>query len=245
MPDNKNFKLSNYIQGNVDKPLSVYIHSLASSPGRYALEQGVQALCGWIPTIAGIGIRAALYSFLISSKSTGTLLVEAGSDIRYFNRISAGKRVYIDRNVRMHASPAGIELGNDVKIFFGSYLCTFTSDMVEGEGIHIGNSCWIGIQTVLHGGKGGIWLGDRTLIAPHVNIICGNHKLDRSPDDINAYEQLPVRIGTDCWLGAGCTVVGGVTLGNNVTVAAGAVVTQSFGNNVLIGGIPARILKEF
>lgn len=55
----------------------------------------------------------------------------------------------------------------------------------------------------------------------------------------------PVAIGNNCWIGAGAIILGGVTLGDNVTVAAGAVVTKSFRGDCLIGGVPARILKEF
>ena len=54
----------------------------------------------------------------------------------------------------------------------------------------------------------------------------------------------PVTIGDNCWIGGSATIVPGVTLGNNVVVAAGAVVTKSFGDNVVIGGNPAKIIKE-
>lgn len=54
----------------------------------------------------------------------------------------------------------------------------------------------------------------------------------------------PITIGDNCWIGGSATIVPGVTLGNNVVVAAGAVVTKSFGDNVVIGGNPAKIIKE-
>ncbi|MBK9400940.1 MAG: hypothetical protein IPN36_08800 [Bacteroidetes bacterium] len=53
-----------------------------------------------------------------------------------------------------------------------------------------------------------------------------------------------VRIGRKCWLGNGVVITAGVTLGDNVVVGANAVVTKSFPSNVVIGGVPARILKE-
>ena len=52
----------------------------------------------------------------------------------------------------------------------------------------------------------------------------------------------PITIGDNCWIGGSATIVPGVTLGNNVVVAAG--VTKSFGDNVVIGGNPAKIIKE-
>lgn len=55
----------------------------------------------------------------------------------------------------------------------------------------------------------------------------------------------PVTIGNDCWIGAGAIILGGVTLGDNVTVAAGAVVTRSFPGDCIIGGVPARVIRKF
>ncbi len=51
-------------------------------------------------------------------------------------------------------------------------------------------------------------------------------------------------IGDNFWAGGGAIIVPGVTLGDNVIIAAGAVVTKSFGDNVLIGGNPARVIKN-
>jgi len=54
----------------------------------------------------------------------------------------------------------------------------------------------------------------------------------------------PIKIGKNCWLGANSVILPGVELGDNVIVAAGAVVTKSFSNNLVIGGVPAKILSE-
>jgi len=53
-----------------------------------------------------------------------------------------------------------------------------------------------------------------------------------------------VRIGDDVWIGGNVTIVPGVTIGQNVVVAAGAVVTKDVPDNVLVGGVPAKILKH-
>ncbi len=53
-----------------------------------------------------------------------------------------------------------------------------------------------------------------------------------------------VNLGDDLWVGGGAIICPGVTLGNNVIVAAGSVVTKSFGDNVVVGGNPARVIRE-
>jgi maltose O-acetyltransferase len=68
-------------------------------------------------------------------------------------------------------------------------------------------------------------------------------------DSSQRYEGLeyakPIVIGDNRWLGAGATVICGVTLGDNVVVGAGAVVTRSFGDNVVLAGVPARVIRTF
>lgn len=83
-------------------------------------------------------------------------------------------------------------------------------------------------------------IGEKTIWAFNVCIQTGNHDLyDRS-----VYHTRSVKIGKNCWIGNGVTILAGVELGDNVTVGANSVVTKSFPSNVVIGGVPARILKE-
>lgn len=78
-------------------------------------------------------------------------------------------------------------------------------------------------------------VGNNCTILP--NVILGR----KSPDVTD--EKLIIKIGDNCYLGTGCSIMGPLTLGNNVTVGAGSVVTKDFPDNVIIAGNPAKIIK--
>lgn len=87
----------------------------------------------------------------------------------------------------------------------------------------------------------GIEFGENVWIGPDVKIISANH-------DLCDYEKHipcePIHIGDNCWIGAGAVILPEVTLGNHVVVAAGAVVNQSFSDDCLVGGVPAKVIKK-
>lgn len=88
-----------------------------------------------------------------------------------------------------------------------------------------------------------VTIGDRCLLAPGVCISAATHPLEAERRAAGEEYTAPITLGNDCWLGANSTICPGVTLGNGVVVGAGAVVTKSFGDNVVLGGVPARVLK--
>lgn len=88
--------------------------------------------------------------------------------------------------------------------------------------------------------EGTLSVGENTLFAHHVCIQTFNHDLFNRKNLICK----SVIIGKNCWLGNCVTILAGVTLGDNVTVGANAVVTKSFPSNVVIAGNPAHIIKE-
>lgn len=86
--------------------------------------------------------------------------------------------------------------------------------------------------------------GDNCFIGPQVGIYTASHPLDPAERNSGIETANPIIIGDNCWIGGHATVNPGVVLGNNIVVASGAVVTKSFSSNVIIGGNPARIIKE-
>ena len=89
---------------------------------------------------------------------------------------------------------------------------------------------------------GGITLEDHVLIGPQVKLITENHPLD--PEDRRALIGKPILIKKNAWIGAGATILPGVTVGENAVVAAGAVVSKDVAANTVVGGIPAKFIKN-
>lgn len=88
---------------------------------------------------------------------------------------------------------------------------------------------------------GGITIEDNVLIGPQVKLVTENHPLD--PAQRQGLIGKPILIKKNAWIGAGATILPGVTLGENSVVAAGAVVSKDVPANTVVGGIPAKILK--
>lgn len=86
-------------------------------------------------------------------------------------------------------------------------------------------------------------IGENVAISENVTIRdSDNHTL--LSENQASVKTAPVKIGNHVWIGLNVTILKGVILGDNVVVAAGSIVTKSFPDNVLIGGVPARVLKE-
>jgi acetyltransferase-like isoleucine patch superfamily enzyme len=88
---------------------------------------------------------------------------------------------------------------------------------------------------------GGIEIGKNFLFAPGIRLISVNHGVN---NEFKKLDSKPIIIGKNVWLGANVIILPEVNLGNNVVVGAGAVVTKSFPDNVIIAGNPARVIKE-
>ena len=88
---------------------------------------------------------------------------------------------------------------------------------------------------------GGITIEDEVQIGPRVNLVTENHPID--PSKRKYLDLKPIVIRRNAWIGAGATILPGVTVGENSIVAAGAVVNKYVADNTIVGGVPAKILR--
>ncbi len=90
-----------------------------------------------------------------------------------------------------------------------------------------------------------IYVGDYTMFAPNVTIATAGHPILPELRGASYYQyNMPVRIGRNCWLGAGVVVLPGITIGDNTVVGAGSIVTKDLPANVLAVGNPCRVVRE-
>lgn len=87
-------------------------------------------------------------------------------------------------------------------------------------------------------------IGDETMLAPGVHIVTATHPTDAALR-CSGYEfGTKIKIGKRVWLGDGCIICPGVTIGDNAVIAAGAVVTKDIPANVVAAGVPAKVIKK-
>jgi len=118
---------------------------------------------------------------------------------------------------------------------FAPFYTNFGQFISIGKNVFINHAC-----SFLD--LGGITLEDDVLIGPKVNLITENHPLDAA----NRRGMLcqPILIKRNAWIGAGATILPGVTVGENAVVAAGAVVSKNVPDNTVVAGIPAKVIKQ-
>lgn len=112
-----------------------------------------------------------------------------------------------------------------------------------GKRLHLGNYVYANFNLTLVDDVE-IYIDDYVMIGPNVTIATGTHPI--LPElRMQAYQyNMPVHIEKNVWLGAGCIVLPGVTIGENTVIGAGSVVTKDIPANVVAAGTPCRVLRE-
>ncbi|GAB3364433.1 sugar O-acetyltransferase [Arachidicoccus ginsenosidivorans] len=127
----------------------------------------------------------------------------------------------------------GTEIDESVAVFTPLYIN-------YGKHTRIGKNVFINFDCTFLD-LGGITIEDNVLIAPKVSLLSEGHPTE--PENRHALIPKPIHIKKNAWIGAGATILQGVTIGENAVVASGAVVSKNVPDNTVVGGIPAKIIK--
>ena len=111
-----------------------------------------------------------------------------------------------------------------------------------GRHVHFGSRVYANFNLTLVDDTH-IYVGDATMLGPNVTLATAGHPILPALRTQGYQYNAPVRIGCNCWLGAGVVVLPGVTIGDNTVVGAGSVVTKDLPANVVAAGNPCRVLR--
>ena len=223
--------------------LRLYLDRQASSFWRYVAEQSLYLVFSWVPTVVGIGLRGVVYRVILNMD--GWAAIENKVRLLFANNIRLGHGVYLDQNVYLHACPQGIEIGDNTIIMYGAILHVYNFRDLPNSRIIIGRDSLVGENSVIRG-QGGVEIGDRVYTSPFTQIIAVNHVYDdpELPFIDQGITAEGIVIEDDVWLGSGAIITDGVRIGKGAVVAAGAVVTEDVPAHTVVGGIPARPIRE-
>lgn len=117
------------------------------------------------------------------------------------------------------------------------FYCDYGYNIFIGENFYANVNC-----VILDGAQ--VVFGDNVFIAPNCGFYTAGHPLDVHQRNTGLEYAYPIRIGNNVWIGAGVSVLPGVTIGNNCVIGAGSVVTKDIPDGVLAAGNPCRIIRE-
>lgn len=125
--------------------------------------------------------------------------------------------------------------GKNINIDHGAFFAS-------GRDIELGDNSGIGINCRV---TGPLTIGNDVMMAPNVTIVTQNHETSdlTIPMRLQTADKHKVTIGNDVWIGTNVIILPGITVGNGVIVAGGAVVTKDVPDYAIVGGNPARIIK--
>lgn len=117
------------------------------------------------------------------------------------------------------------------------FYCDHGYNIKLGENVFINYNCCF-----LDGGR--IEIGDNTLVGPAVQVYTPEHPFGHVERRKPVERSLPVKIGTDCWIGGGAVICPGVTIGDRSSIGAGSVVTKDIPPDSLAVGNPAKVIRK-
>lgn len=150
----------------------------------------------------------------------------------FVNHIFAGTHTFEAK--RRLLNSIGYDIGAGTKVV-GPLHCS-------GK-LTVGRDCWIGHDLSVEG-NGTVTIGDRCDIAPSVTFLTGGHAIGPSERRAGTGESYSIEVGSGTWIGARTTILRSIRIGEGCVVAACACVARDVPDNVLAGGVPARVIRR-
>ena len=125
----------------------------------------------------------------------------------------------------------------------GSYIEPPLHANFGGKHVHFGKNVYANYNLTMVDDSH-IYVGDNTMIGPNVTIATAGHPIDPALRDVQAQFNMEVHIGRNVWLGGGCVLLPGVSVGDNTVIGAGSIVTKDIPANVVAYGNPCRVIRE-
>lgn len=178
---------------------------------------------------------------IFNKGKTLTMDEEAAETCNYYSQ--EAQKITCDINCKYHdlaeirqlfSRLIGSEVSEDFRLF-----PPFTTDF--GKNIHLGKNVFINSGCRFQD-QGGIYIGDNVLIGHNVVLATLNH--EENPKKRGNLIPGKIVIGNDVWVGSNVTVLSGVTIGGGAIIAAGAVVTKDVESNTVVGGVPAKYIRD-
>lgn len=189
----------------------------------------------------GLLKRKKLFPKLLGSCGRGVVFGR-NITLRHPHKIHIGDNVVIDDNVMLDAKGTdnqGITIKDGAFVGRNTILSCKDGDIVIGEKTNIGFNCEIFSASKVE-------LGSKIFLAAYCYLVGGTHKFDRTDIPIMDQERQAkgISVADNCWLGAGVVIDDGVNIARDAIVGAGAVVNKDVDEYAIVGGVPAKFIKD-
>lgn len=243
---NKSYKIQDSIVGEKKSKLKRYQELVIGTEKLSDLikYEIIVLLFSWIPGALGVLLRGKTFPLILGSVGKGCVF---GRNIvfRHPSKIKLGNNVILDDNLLIDAKGEdneGITLKDEVFIGRNSILSCKGGDIELDERANLGANCYIFSSNIVK-------LGKDVIVAAYTYFVGGgNYKLDQLNIPINQQYDFEgkggVEIGDNVWVGAHVVVLDGVKVGKGSVIAAGAIVSKSVEEMSIVGGVPAKVIKN-
>ena len=154
--------------------------------------------------------------------------------------------IYLVKHRCMVSPRAEVELNSLIRIGKGTDVSSFAKLKANEGPLEIGAKVSIGTSCFVSADKGGVSIGDYTMVGPNTSIIGNNYKYDQLDVPICQQEKTSkgIEIGENVWIGAGSVILDGARIESGVIVAAGSVISSKVKKDAIVQGNPAKVIFQ-